>query len=136
MKKVIVMSVLMMVFCVGCAAFQELTGADVGDVDKMSDTAAATGELLAGLATVFGVPILSLIGGGLIAGAKVWRNMKPKIEEAETEADMYHDVAEVLINNIEDIKNNQPELWAKIKPFIASKQVGNVTAVVRALRGK
>ncbi len=136
MKKVIVMSVLMMVFCVGCAAFQELTGADVGDVDKMSDTAAATGELLAGLATVFGVPILSLIGGGLIAGAKVWRNMKPKIEEAENEADMYHDVAEVLINNIEDIKNNQPELWAKIKPFIASKQVGNVTAVVRALRGK
>ena len=131
-----------LILLAGCSQFQQTDEGLVlkpeaeQKIDDVAATAEATGLWLAALASLLGVPILSLVGGGVIAGAKVCRNMKPKLEAATTEADKYHDVAEVLIANIEDLKNSDPELWAKIQPFIAKQQVGNVLAVIKALRGE
>ena len=139
-KKLIVL--MWLVILAGCSQFQQtdeglaLTPEAVQEIDNVAATAEVTGLWLASLASLLGVPILSLVGGGVLVGAKVWRNMKPKLEEATSEAEKYHDVAEVLIANIEELKTTDPELWAKIEPYIAKRQIGNVLAVIKALRGK
>ncbi len=142
MKTKMVLVMIMMLGLAGCNHFQQtdeglvLEPGTTQEIDDAAVMAEATGIWLASLASLLGVPILSLIGGGAIVGAKVWRTMKPKLEEASTEAEKYHDATEVLVANIETLKLNEPETWAAIEPYIASRQVGNVLAVIKALRGK
>ena len=77
------------------------------------------------------IPIATAAGG--VYGT--YKRIKPALEEKRTEAELYHASTKTLVDVIEDIKKNQPELWLKLKPVLVDSQMAkNVEQVIWALK--
>lgn len=72
----------------------------------------------------------------VLAALGIWRKkIKPNYEKAKTEANLYHTSTHTLVQVIEAIKKDEPELWEKIEPFLESRMGTNIENVIRAMRG-
>lgn len=77
------------------------------------------------------IPIATA-AGGVFAG---YKRLKPKLQEAQQTSDKYYAAGETLTSVLEDIKTNEPELWAKIGPRIkAATSSKAVTAIENTIR--
>ena len=81
-------------------------------------------------------PALIPVATGAAGAYGVYKRTKPKLDEAKTTAELYHTSTHTLVAVIEDIKKNEPETWAKLKPYLKDSKMGaNIENVIRALRG-
>ena len=72
----------------------------------------------------------------ILGALGIWRKkIKPNYEKAKTEANLYHTSTHTLVQVIEAIKKDEPELWEKIEPFMDSRIGTNTENVIRAIRG-
>ena len=140
MKKLIVCVVMLAVLCVaGCITSVDSEGKKTYRIDpnesaKYEGGAEGVAALLQALS-----PFVPYVGTGSLAiltALGIYRGkIKPKLETAQTEADLYHTSTHTLVAVIEEIKVKQPELWEKLKPFLNDTQMGqNTENVIRALR--
>jgi len=103
--------------------------------EKIEAPIEAGGNLLTALAPL--LPYAGTAGVALLTALGIYRKtVKPQFEEAKTEANLYHTSTHTLVAIIEDIKIKQPDLWAKLKPFLEdAKMSKNIQNVILALRG-
>ena len=82
------------------------------------------------------VPYAGTAVVALLTALGIWKGkIKPKLIEAQTEANLAHTATHTVVSIIEDIKTKQPDLWAKMKPgFIDSQMSTNIENVIRAIR--
>jgi len=102
--------------------------------EQIENTAEGTAGLLQALAPI--VPYAGTAGAALLAALGIYRGkVKPNYVKAKTEAELYHASTKTLVDVIEDIKKNQPELWLKLKPALVDSQMAkNVEQVIWALK--
>ncbi len=104
-------------------------------------SAEATAEGVGGLIALMGFPAL----GGLLTGAVgLWKQLKPKIVEAQKKADeaerkeaLAQAAAQTMANGIEELKTVSPDSWTKLKPIYVDmlKTAPTIEAFIRELRG-
>jgi len=126
-------SILMALVIVGCNPEQIISDPNV--VSQIESVAEQGVTLTQTLGLIW--PALLPIGGvaGGILGA--YKRLKPKIKAAQDETNKCQAGGEVLADILEDVKNNEPDMWKKIGPQIAeaSKISGNVSDAIRGFRG-
>lgn len=126
----LVLWVLIILMFAGC---QQAVGPDGVVLDPnappLIEPIVETGISLAQLLGAIWPPLIPIAtaAGGLFAG---YKRLKPRIQEAQKASDKYLAAGETLTNVLEDIKKNEPELWAKIGPRI---QEATSSSVVTAL---
>lgn len=129
------------VFVVGCAkSIDPNTGEELSRLDPnyavlfdkiaviLTEAGAASGPL-----SVFW-PIAGLIGG--IAGglAGMWKKLKPKVLQAQDEAELYRKTTESIVVAIEDYKEANPVEWVKLEAKLRKLIGPRAEAVIRELR--
>lgn len=106
-------------------------GIDLGKSAQIEDAVDAGSSLLSIIyppATAVALTILTALG--------IYRKkIKPHFEKVKTEANLYHTSTHTLVQVIETIKKDQPELWKKLEPFLESRIGVNTENVIRAIRG-
>lgn len=103
--------------------------------EQVEQATEGTASILTALTPFF--PPAGAVGATLLAALGIWRKkIKPNYEKAKTEAELYHTSTKTLVEVIEEIKANQPEVWSKLKPILESNIGQNMENVIRALRGK
>ncbi len=127
---------LTLVFFVGCVKTIDEQGKKTWRLDpikteKVEKTIEEGASLIGALyppALAAIIPLLGALG--------YWKTkIKPKFLEARTEANLYHASTHTLVQVVEDIKKNQPEIWKEIEPFLKSRIGTNTENVIRAMRG-
>lgn len=131
--------IVVMLLCVsGCIAEtneQDETTyrADPCSVAKFERSAEGAISLM-GILSVFW-PALIPVATGAAGIYGTYKKVKPKLDVARTEANLYHTSTHTLVAVIEEVKLKQPELWVKLKPFLEDSQMGrNIENVILALR--
>lgn len=82
------------------------------------------------------LPHAGVAGTALLAALGIYRKkVKPNFDKAKTEANLYHTSTHTLVEVIEAIKKDEPELWEKIEPFLEGRIGKNTENVIRAMRG-
>jgi len=101
------------------------------EIESAAETLITTGAAASGF-----LPWLTPLVAAAAAGLATWRKIRPKLNEATTARDAYFKGGEVLATALDDVKTNQPEVWAKIAPVIesASGPVGHVENAIRGFR--
>jgi len=138
MKKWLI-SIVFMLCVVGCVKKVNEQGEITYRADPCAVKAAEQG-------VETGISIISLLGAlwpallpaaGIAAGAYgTYKKVKPNLDIARTEANLYHTSTHTLVAVIEEIKLKQPDLWKKLKPYLEdSKMSKNIENVILALRG-
>lgn len=93
-----------------------------------------TGITLAQLLGAIWPPLIPIgtLAGGIFAA---YKRLKPQIQEAQTAKDKYLAAGETLTGVLEDIKKNEPTVWAQIGPRIEKATSSSVvTALENTLR--
>lgn len=132
--------VILLLMVSGCIAETNEQGettykADPCTVKKVEQSVEA-GISLLGILSVF-LPVLIPVATGAAGIYGTYKKVKPKLDVARTEANLYHTSTHTLVAVIEEIKLKQPELWKKLKPFLEDSKMGkNIENVILALRGK
>lgn len=92
-----------------------------------SDVATATSPFL---------PIMAGVGAVSSTVLGLWlRKIKPQLTRAQSDADMYENVAEATVSAIDELKKTHPDEWAALKEKLR-KTVGPETEnVIRYVRG-
>lgn len=87
------------------------------------------------LGTLWPALIPVAAGGAGVLGA--YKRLKPKILEANKDNEKYYAAGSTLATILEDIKVNEPEVWAKVGPKIAdaTKTAGDIENTIRGFRG-
>ncbi len=141
MKKILLSMILLLSVCVsGCTKSigpdgETVYNADPCTVAQFEKGTEAGINILTILSTFWPALIPVATAGAGIYGT--WKRVKPKLTKSRTEANLYHTTAHTVVAVIDDIKIKNPDLWAKIKPFMVDSQMGkNVTNAILALRGK
>ena len=113
---------LLMVGFVGC----EMLQADDGQtrlrlnpkIGKDIEAGAEKGlELLTVLAPLLG-PAGGIAVGGLATGLAILKKLRPKLETAQTKAEMSNTVAGCLVTALEEVKTKHPDAWKKSREQI------------------
>lgn len=101
------------------------------EIESATETLVAAGGIASGF-----LPWLTPFVAATVAGLATWRKIRPKLNEATAERDAFFKGGEVLAIALDDIKTNQPEVWAKIAPVIedAAGPVGHVENAIRGFR--
>ncbi len=99
------------------------------NIEEVAETLITVGGVAASL-----LPWLTPFVAAAAAGLGTWRKIRPKLEEATNERDVFFKGGEVLATALDDIKTNQPEVWAKIVPAI-EKATGPIGYAENAIRG-
>jgi hypothetical protein len=140
MKKAILLSIVFVAFFCGCTKeINTETGETTWKLNpiisqQVEDTAEGAAGLLTAL-TPF-IPHAGVAGGALLTALGIYRRkVKPNFDKAKTEANLYHTATHTLVEVIEDIKKNEPEVWAKIKPLLETEMGQNIENAIRAIRG-
>ena len=135
MKKLIFLAPI--IFWAGCITSTNEKGEKTYSVDP---NVAAKAELTAEAGITL-VQALGLIWPALLpvatAGAGViatYKKIKPKLTEATNEAETYYKAGEVLSTALEEIKTQQPEIWAKVAPEL-EKYISASHNIENAIRG-
>ena len=138
MKKWILTFVVLLALS-GCRVSKDpVTGEELYSVDPNTAAKVETGaEAAIGIGTVAStfypvlLPIVTLLSGALVA----WRKMKPKLTEAQSEAEMHHSATRAVVGVLEKFKDDNPDEWAKLEERFV-KAIGPKTEnIIRALRG-
>ena len=88
---------------------------------------------VSGYVGLYWPPALAI--GGILAGiAGTAKRMKPKIEEAESEAVLYGATLEEIVIGIEQFKTVYPESWDKLKNKLNMDKASK--SIVDIIRGK
>ena len=142
MKKRIVISCSMLMFLLsahGCVRSTDEQGRTTYSLDPCSvDKAEKQTEAAIGLMSLLGTiwPALLPVAGVAAGVYGTYKRVKPKLDTARTEANLYHTSTHTLVAIVEDIKIKQPDLWAKLKPILNdAKMSTNIQNVILALRG-
>ncbi len=140
MKKGIVVTMLMVFCCIGCiTTTDEETGEKRYDLDPniagQIEQGAETGITITQALSVFWPALIPVVtaAGGIFA---TYKKIKPKLQKATNERDTYYKGGEVLATVLEDIKTNQPDIWAKVAPKLEDliKSSLNIENAVRGFR--
>ncbi len=100
------------------------------NIAYVAEAAQPTGGALAVFWPVAG--LITGIAGGL---AGMWKKLKPKVVEAQKEADLYYATTASVVEAIEEFKKAYPDDWDNLEIRL-EKAIGRKTeAVIRALRG-
>ena len=138
MKKIL-LSVILLFFVCGCTKEINEQGQATWKLDPVrSEKVEKQVESAAGLLTALTpfLPHAGVAATALLTALGVYRTkVKPNFDKARTEANLYHTTTHTLVQVIETIKKDEPELWAKIEPFMDSKIGKNTENVIRAMRG-
>ena len=124
---------------IGCKASTDLeTGKKTYSLDpnaasKMEESAEATLAILTILGSLFPVLIPVTTAAAGIYGA--YKVIKPKLEDAKEEADMYYAATDSIVSAMEKFKKTNPEQWEAVGSFLSHKIGPNTENVIRALRG-
>jgi len=138
MKKYLL--VIAFLFCCGCVSTSSGMKVDPNAVAKIEAVTEGGASILVQLAPILG-SLAGLIGGGVLGALQIWRKLKPKILEAQGEAEVSYTVTESLVEAIELLKKEQPEQWKKLGSFIdielksAGIDVKILENVIRGIRG-
>jgi hypothetical protein len=124
----------------GCGLMQtQDDGTFVVDVEKVEqlDAAATTAEAAGQIAILSSMwlPVLGPIGGLLVGAAGAWRNMKPKVEQAQSEAEIATAAGEATSSAIDAFKEKYPDDWAKLEAFFMKYHGQSAENFYRGLRG-
>lgn len=100
-------------------------------IEPVVETGIGLGQLLGTLWPPL-LPIATA-AGGIFAG---YKRLKPKLQQAQTDADKYFAAGETLASVLDDIKKNQPETWQVIGPKIAdaTKSISDIEQAIRGFR--
>lgn len=139
MKRKIILTCILLMLMGGClSSIDPFTGEKKYRLDP-NETAvwekrgeAAVG--IAGILSTFWPALLPFAGYGAHA-IKAWKTVKPKLEQAQTEADMYHTSTRSIVLAIDEFKKSNPEDWAKLKDKLEKAVGPEVENIIRALRG-
>lgn len=107
---------------------------------QFEDKAGTGLELLTILAPFLG-PAGGIAVGGLATGLTIIKKLRPKLEKAQTKAEMSNTIASCLVHALEEVKTKHPEAWKKSREQIVHqlKDSGIDTKilenVIRGLRG-
>ena len=140
MKKGIVTLMLIVFCCIGCiTTTDEETDEKQYALDpNMADQfeqGAETGITIAQALSAFWPALIPVAtaAGGIFA---TYKKIKPKLQKAINERDIYYKGGEVLAIALEDIKTNQPDIWAEIVPKLDDlvKSSHDIENAVRGFR--
>jgi len=98
-------------------------------VEDVAETLITTGSIASSF-----LPWLAPFVAAAVGGFATWKKIRPKLNQATNERDSYYKGGEVLAIALDDIKTNQPEVWAKIVPAI-EKATGPIGHAENAIRG-
>ena len=130
------------VLCMSCLSGCDKEIDDQGNVTYRADPCTVAkveqgteaGISLLGILSVFW-PALIPVATAAAGVYGTYKKVKPKLDIARTEANLYHTSTHTLVAVIEELKRKQPELWAKLKPYLEdSKMSKNIENVILALR--
>ena len=131
----IALILLIILAALGCeemkAAISEPNNPTVASLEDAAEGAVGLTQVLGAIWPVL-IPIGTAAGGVLAA----YKRLKPKIIESQKQGDKYYAAGESLAAVLEDIKMNEPELWAKIAPKIedAAKSATEIENTIRGFR--
>jgi len=140
MKKTMLWCVVLLSLCMACVGCIESTDPETGEtlynVDPNTAAKVEVGtEAAVNIATILAAfwPVLLPVAGAGAGALGAWRNMKPKLTEAQTKEELYYKSTASLVSAIETLKVKNPASWEKLKAALA---IGPETEnVIRALRG-
>ncbi len=124
----------------GCTAVEdEKTGKTTWKLNPLiSKQVEDAAEGTAGILKILG-PYIPYAGTGSVAIMTALgiylKKIKPNYTKAKTEANLYHTTTHTLVQVVEHIKKNEPEIWAKLKPLLDSEMGRNTENAIRGLRG-
>lgn len=127
---VTLLTVLMLGFS-GCEVFTE-GGIDPNRVAEFEQGGKAVIDVLQVL-SVF-VPGLIPVATAATGIFVTWKKMKPKLTDAQVKENMANNAGMVLAELVEEIKQKNPETWAKHKDDF-KKAIGVGTVVEQTIRG-
>lgn len=136
MKKLLLVLVLALCVCVGCV-MDEVTGnvhVDPNVAATYESIATGAVSVTSALQSLF--PWLAPIVTGLIGLLTMWRRLKPQLTDANRKNDDLVWGGEILATVLDEIKESQPEVWAKVGPGIhnAIKSSASVENAIREFR--
>ena len=103
----------------------------VSTIENVAETGVTLTQLLGSLWPAL-IPI-GTAGAGVLA---VYKRLKPKLIEATKSKDKYFAGGEMLTEILEDIKLNEPDIWAKIGPEIKKMSIHkDVESALKGFRG-
>lgn len=130
-------SALMAVSVIGCQQSQSgepvLKEDAIVAIDKGAEIAEAAGQTAVSLGFIW--PPATVIGGLLVGAAGAWRKMKPKVIEAERNAELATYAGEATAFAIEEFKKANPEEWATLSQILRDNHGLTVENFYRGLRG-
>jgi len=141
----IILLVLILMFIGGCLAYEAKDGATryklhPGTSKQIEEGAQGGLDLLTALAPLLG-PVGGIAVGGLATGLTVFKKVKPKLEKTQNKYELSNAVAGIAVEAIEQIKVDNPELWAsmaeKLQKDCAESGIDTKTVknFIRGLRG-
>lgn len=117
----------------GCATTQTGETVITPEAVEIIDAVAAVAEPLGvSLAVLF--PPAAALGGVLAGMAGAWRRMKPKLEDAESQAELATYAGEATAVALEQFKADNPKEWALLAEFLKKHHGTTVENFYRALR--
>lgn len=102
------------------------------EAEASLDKAATTAEGIGAILAAYG---LTGVGGALVAGAGVWKRLKPQLEEAKEEREIGYEAGRATAQALEEFKEKYPDQWAELKPFLEGHHGQSIENFYRALRG-
>ena len=102
-------------------------------IDEAASTVATVGEI-SSAASVWYPPLAAI--GGLLAGlGGAWAKIRPKLIEAQDEAELGLIAGEATAETIEKFKEQYPDEWKKLEELFSKYHGPTVEAFYRELRG-
>lgn len=131
------LGVLFMTYVAGCVREQQSDGTTVTHIDPNAvapiEVAAEIGiSIAAALGIVW--PLSIPIGGILAALLAAWRKNRHKFVKSQSEAELYHNTTEAIVEAVEGWKNANETTWAKLKARLEKAIGPKAENVIRALR--
>lgn len=145
----VVVPVVLTVGIVSCIArIDPATGQKTYVIDPnwagLLDSTAKVAEVIAPAATVAAsiffpgaVPLITLIIGAVGGLVGMWKNLKPKVAQAQTLAQQTNNVLTELVNALETYKETNPDAWKTLSTELEKRIPKGSTAddVIRIIRG-
>ena len=105
----------------------------VATVDAIADVA----EPAAGVLTALGLwnPLLAGAGGVLAGAVGAWRNLRPKLQTVQDDAELATAAGEATAEAIEQFKGQYPDQWKALEEVLSKYHGPSVENFYRALRG-